>query len=122
MQHYFDKFPDSYVTSSQRFIQTPGSFAVLPSFMCRKLAICVSKKVISARRKNLESFLIVLVLSGSGVLMYDGKLYSLSHGSCFFIDCMVPYYHQSSESDPGNLSGSILTEQPPDNITNFSPL
>ena len=44
-----------------------------------------------ARRKNLKSFLIVLVLSGSGVLMYDQKLYELKKGSCFFIDCMTPY-------------------------------
>ena len=56
-----------------------------------------------ARRKNLKSFLIVLVLSGSGVLMYDQKLYELKKGSCFFIDCMTPYYHQSSSTDPWEL-------------------
>ncbi len=56
-----------------------------------------------ASRKNLESYLVVLVLSGSGMLMYDGTLYELQKGSCFFIDCMVPYYHQSSETDPWEL-------------------
>ena len=103
MQHYFDKFPDSYVTSSQRFIQTPGSFARSAFFYVQETGYLRLKESHIARRKNLESFLIVLVLSGSGVLMYDGKLYSLSHGSCFFIDCMIPYYHQSSESNPWEL-------------------
>jgi len=56
-----------------------------------------------ARRKNLESFLVVLVLSGSGTLMYDEKTYPLQAGSCFFVDCLTPYYHQSSETDPWEL-------------------
>ena len=28
MKNYFDKFPDSYVESSRRMIQTPSSFAL----------------------------------------------------------------------------------------------
>ena len=35
--------------------------------------------------------------------MYDGQLYELSEGSCFFIDCKVPYYHQSSHENPWEL-------------------
>ena len=56
-----------------------------------------------AFRKNLDSYLIVLVLSGSGTLMYNEKFYELKPGSCFFIDCKIPYYHQSSDSDPWEL-------------------
>ena len=36
--------------------------------------------------------------------MYAGKNYPLKKGSCFFIDCMNPYYHQSNSNDPWELS------------------
>ena len=103
MKNYFDKFPDSYVASSRRMIQTPGAFARSAFFYVQETGYLKLKESHVARRKNLESFLVVLVLSGSGVLMYDEKLYSLRKGSCFFIDCMVPYYHQSSQTDPWEL-------------------
>lgn len=103
MKNYFDKFPDSYVASSRRMIQTPGAFARSAFFYVQETGYLKLKESHVARRKNLESFLVVLVLSGSGVLMYDEKLYQLRKGSCFFIDCMVPYYHQSSQTDPWEL-------------------
>ena len=34
MDNYFDRFPDSYVESSRRMIQTPGAFAPLRLFLC----------------------------------------------------------------------------------------
>lgn len=103
MKNYFDKFPDSYVESSRRMIQTPSSFARSAFFYVQETGYLKLKESHIARRKNLESYLVVLVLSGSGTLMYDGKAYPLQKGSCFFIDCMRPYYHQSSESDPWEL-------------------
>ncbi len=103
MDNYFDRFPDSYVESSRRMIQTPGAFARSAFFYVQETGYLKLKESHVARRKNLKSFLIVLVLSGSGVLMYDQKLYELKKGSCFFIDCMTPYYHQSSSTDPWEL-------------------
>lgn len=103
MKNYFDKFPDSYLESSKRRIQTPSAFARSAFFYVQETGYLKLRESHVASRKNLESFLIVLVLSGSGVLMYDGRIYELQKGSCFFIDCMVPYYHQSSENDPWEL-------------------
>lgn len=103
MHNYFDRFPDSYLESSRRRIQTPSAFARSAFFYVQETGYLKLKESHVASRKNLESYLVVLVLSGSGVLMYDGTLYELRKGSCFFIDCMVPYYHQSSESDPWEL-------------------
>jgi len=103
MKNYFDKFPDSYVKSSRRVIQTPSAFARSAFFYVQETGYLKLKESHVARRKNLESYLAVLVLSGSGTLMYDQKKYPLREGSCFFIDCMVPYYHQSSETDPWEL-------------------
>ena len=103
MKNYFDKFPDSYLESSRRRIQTPSAFARSAFFYVQETGYLKLRESHVASRKNLESYLVVLVLSGSGMLMYDGTIYELHKGSCFFIDCMVPYYHQSSETDPWEL-------------------
>lgn len=103
MTNFFDKFPNSYMENSRRMIQTPSSIARSAFFYVQETGYLKLKESHRASRKNLDSFLIVLVLSGSGTLMYDEKLYELKTGSCFFIDCKVPYYHQSSDSDPWEL-------------------
>lgn len=103
MDNLFEQFPDSYYESSQRMIQTPGTLARSAFFYVQETGYLKLKESHRAFRKNLESYLVVLVLSGKGTLMYDGKLYDLQAGSCFFIDCMVPYYHQSSSSEPWEL-------------------
>lgn len=103
MENLFDKFPDSYVENSRRMIQTPSSIARSAFFYVQETGYFKLRESHRASRKNLDSYLVVLVLSGSGTLMYNEKTYELKAGSCFFIDCMVPYYHQSSSSDPWEL-------------------
>lgn len=103
MNQLFDQFPDSYSENSIRIIQTPSNLARSTFFYVQETGYFKLKESHRAFRKNLESYLVVLVLSGSGTLMYHEKLYHLQAGSCFFIDCMVPYYHQSSTEDPWEL-------------------
>ncbi|MBQ8184411.1 MAG: helix-turn-helix domain-containing protein [Lachnospiraceae bacterium] len=103
MKNYFDKFPDSYVESSRRIIATPSAFARSAFFYVQETGYLKLKESHLAKRKNLDSYLVVLVLSGKGTLMYDGVSYELSQGSCFFIDCNLPYYHQSSQESPWEL-------------------
>ena len=103
MENFFDKFPDSYAENSRRMIQTPSSVARSAFFYVQETGYFKLKESHRAFRKNLDSYLVVLVLSGSGTLMYNEELFELKTGSCFFIDCMVPYYHQSSSSDPWEL-------------------
>ena len=103
MADFFDKFPDSYMENSRRMIQTPSSIARSAFFYVQETGYFKLKESHRAFRKNLDSYLIFLVLSGSGTLMYNEKFYELKPGSCFFIDCKIPYYHQSSDSDPWEL-------------------
>ena len=103
MVNFFDKFPDSYVENSKRTIQTPSSIARSAFFYVQETGYYKLKESHKAHRKHLDSYLIVLVLSGSGTLMYNEKRYELKAGSCFFIDCKVSYFHQSSDSDPWEL-------------------
>ncbi len=44
-------------------------------------------------RENLDSFLILYTISGSGRLEYNGSSYLVSAGQAFFIDCMNPHYY-----------------------------
>lgn len=103
MKNIFDTFPDSYIESSTRTIQTPSPIARSTFFYVQETGYLKLRESHRASRKNLDSYLVVLVLSGSGTLMYAGKTYLLEKGSCFFIDCMTPYYHQSNDHDPWEL-------------------
>ena len=103
MNTIFDTFPDSYIESSKRMIQTPSPIARSTFFYVQETGYLKLRESHRASRKNLDSYLVVLVLSGSGTLMYDNKTYALKKGSCFFIDCMTPYYHQSNSDDPWEL-------------------
>lgn len=103
MENYFDKFPDSYLENSKRMIQTPSSIARSAFFYVQETGYYKLKESHKAFRKHLDSYLIVLVLSGSGTLMYNERQYELKAGSCFFIDCKKSYAHQSSSSDPWEL-------------------
>ena len=103
MKNIFDTFPDSYIESSTRVIQTPSPIARSTFFYVQETGYLKLRESHRASRKNLDSYLVVLVLSGSGTLMYENKIFSLQKGSCFFIDCMTPYYHQSNPDDPWEL-------------------
>lgn len=104
MNNIFDTFPDSYIKSSTRMIQTPSPIARSAFFYVQETGYLKLSESHRASRKNLDSYLIVLVLSGSGVLMYKNKIFPLKKGSCFFIDCTSPYYHQSDADDPWELT------------------
>ena len=103
MKNIFDTFPDSYIESSKRMIQTPSPIARSTFFYVQETGYLKLRESHRASRKNLDSYLVVLVLSGSGTLMYENKIFSLKQGSCFFIDCMTPSYHQSNPDDPWEL-------------------
>ena len=103
MKDIFNTLSNSYIETSKRIIQTPSPLARQTFFYVQETGYMKLKESHKASRKNLDSYLVVLVLSGSGTLMYDSKIYTLKKGACFFIDCMTPYYHQSNPNDPWEL-------------------
>jgi len=54
-------------------------------------------------RENLNSYLIIFVLSGKGHLEYKGKSYTICSGQGIFIDCMEYQYYNSDTSDPWEI-------------------
>lgn len=51
-----------------------------------------------SQREDLVSFLCFIVLSGEGVLSYEGQTYQLDQGDCVFIDCRKAYSHSTSDN------------------------
>lgn len=47
-------------------------------------------------RKELDSYLIKLTLSGAGILEYGGETYRLPAGSFFWIDCRAPQHYYTA--------------------------
>lgn len=103
MKDFFNTSSNDLLEGSRRLIQTPSAFARKAFFYVQETGCLKLQTSRQHSRKNLESYLIVLVLSGKGTLMYQDHLYELTQGSLFFIDCMNPYYHQSSTTAPWEL-------------------
>lgn len=54
-------------------------------------------------RENLNSYLIVYVLSGKGYLKYAHESYTIRKGQSFFIDCMKYQYYNADANDPWEI-------------------
>ena len=103
MKQYFETFPNSYAPESKRIINTPSDIAKSTFFYVQETGYLKIIKSHSTRRENLDSYLFVVVLSGKGVLNYEGKEYNLSANECFFINCIHPHSYKSSDDEPWEL-------------------
>lgn len=125
---FFEKYKTSEVTSTRRVINTPSPFTREHLFYIQEAGYLKSLKPHLSRRSGLNSYLFLLVLSGSGEVAYRdsaartgnneraraknasvtqeeaGLLHAhASAGDCFFLDCTNEYTHISSEDDPWEL-------------------
>lgn len=103
MRTYFETFPESYDPESIRIINTPDPVSKSTFFYVQEVGYLKIRIAHITRRQNLDSFLFVVVLSGSGTLEYKGKGTKLTAGDCFWIDCMNPHSYQSSKDNPWEL-------------------
>lgn len=102
-QHFFENYAPSELTESYRIISTPSTFAKETLFYIQEIGKLKSLKSHTSKRESLDSFLFIIVVSGSGTFTYRGKTYTLSSGDHLFIDCKKPYSHESTDSDPWEL-------------------
>ena len=102
-QHFFENYAPSELTDSYRIISTPSVFAKETLFYIQEIGKLKSLKSHTSKRESLDSFLFIIVVSGSGTFTYMGKTYTLSSGDHLFIDCKKPYSHESPDSDPWEL-------------------
>lgn len=92
-------FTSSPSVSSTRIIYTPSSFARSSLIHLQETGTLQALQPHKSERSGLSSCLFFTVLSGSGVLVYEGKRYELNTGDCVFIDCKKAYSHETGNID-----------------------
>lgn len=86
----------SDIVNTERIIYTPSEFAKMSLLNIQEVGYLEATKPHKSTRNKLISYLFFIVLSGSGVLSYEGELHELHEGDCVFIDCKKGYYHETS--------------------------
>ncbi|MFR6216598.1 MAG: AraC family transcriptional regulator [Enterocloster bolteae] len=103
MAGYFEQYKKSEVTETNRIIHTPSSLAKKTFFYIQEAGYLKSLKPHLGRRSGLDSYLFLIVLSGSGTLHYGETTYYAAAQDCFLIDCRQEYSHISSRENPWEL-------------------
>lgn len=96
-------FTTEGITQSVRNIHTPGIFAKENLLFIQEIGHLKSLTPHRCIREELDSFLFMFVLSGSGTLEVNEKHYDLKAGNCALISCMDHYEHISNEKDAWEL-------------------
>lgn len=91
-------------SKSKRILVTPSAYAKQHYLYVQEVGSLKSIEPHISSRKDLHSYLFFLVRSGHGTLTYLGEKKELSSGDCVWIDCRNAYSHESSETDPWELS------------------
>ena len=84
------------IVRSSRILYTPSGFAKSNLLHLQETGVLHAQKPHTSHRKDLPSYLFFTVLSGSGILRYQGKEYYLRSGDCVFLDCRQEHFHESS--------------------------
>ncbi len=85
---------------SKRIISTPGPAAKNTFFYVQETGCLKSDEPAMTHRQDLDSYLIIAVISGKGELTIGGETFSLSKGECFFIDCKQSHFYKGDPDDP----------------------
>lgn len=97
-------FSQEGITTSNRVLHTPSSFAKKNLTYVQEAGALKSLKPHWCERENVESYLFMYVKSGDGILRADeGKEYKIEQGDCVWVDCRKSYGHCSSEQNPWEL-------------------
>ena len=91
-------FTTASIVSSNRVLYTPSAFARSSLLHLQEIGTLQALAPHTSSRSNLQSYLYFTVLSGSGMLTYDGKKYDLKKGDMVFIDCRKPYSHTTDSN------------------------
>lgn len=93
MRNYSERASYSWTEDSIRYINTPGMTARSIYFYVQEAGYFKTFPPYFTERENLDSFLIVYTVSGSGLLQYGGSEYHVRPGQCFFINCTEHHYY-----------------------------
>ena len=82
---------------SERILYTPSPFARENLFYLQEAGRLDAKAAHISHRSYLDSFLFIVIESGSGTITVRNQEYVLSQGDCAFINCSEPYSHSTDE-------------------------
>ena len=99
----FDNFSSSEITESIRILSTPSTFARNILYYVQEAGKLKSLKSHISKREALDSYLFIIVITGSGIMTYEEQTYAIAAGDLLLIDCAKSYSHQSSDNDPWEL-------------------
>lgn len=90
-------------TVSERILVTPSSYSRGHYLYVQEIGTLKSLEPHISRREKLESYLFFIVTEGSGTVTLHGSTRKIKAGDCVWIDCLEPYSHESSLSQPWSL-------------------
>lgn len=94
MNCYKERASFDWSTDSIRHINTPTVLARHTYLYVQEAGYFKTFPPYFTERENLNSYLIILTLSGSGNLKYKGEEYTLCPGDIFYISCMDYHFYQ----------------------------
>lgn len=97
-------FATEGTTRSDRCLHTPSAFARQNLLYVQEVGRLQSLEPHRCVRENVDSYLFLLVLEGSGSLLIKGRSYKVKAGDCAFIDCREHYEHISDAQDAWKLA------------------
>lgn len=92
------------MTKSERYLHTPGNFAKQNLLYVQEVGYLKSLQPHRSARERLDSFLLLVVLEGKGLLDISGKEIAVEKGDCAWIDCMEYYAHISDDKEAWKLA------------------
>lgn len=97
-------FDSEAVTSSERYLYTPSSFARKHLCYVQEAGTLKCLKPHTSARDGLDSFLFIVVNYGRGKIVYGDEELEMKKGDAVLLDCRTSYRHTSSEDDPWELA------------------
>ena len=97
-------FSTGGITESNRSIHTPGNFAKRNLLFVQEVGRLKSLTPHRCVREKLDSYLFIVVLSGSGQISVLDHEYKVGPGDCALIHCMDHYEHISDPQNAWSLA------------------
>lgn len=88
---------------SDRCIETPSKLVRDNFLYVQETGYIECTKPYASQRGEMNSFLIIYVLSGSGYITCQGQTTAVSTGACFFHNGAIPYSHECKEKNSWDL-------------------
>ncbi len=98
MEEFFQSPSPS--VASKRILYTASGWAKSNLIFLQETGSLRAIRPHVSRRQNLQSYLCLMVLDGTGYIEYEGQHYDMKKGDCAFIDCMKSYSHSTGMKKP----------------------